>query len=79
MTNRDDHAYYVARASKEASIAETCSNQRVAAIHFEMAFRYAVLAHGPPIQVVVENINFLSGTGGLPLESNAREGERAFH
>lgn len=49
MRHHDDQGYYAARCAEEMERGELAASEAVAAIHFELAYRYSVLANGPSI------------------------------
>ena len=44
MSRRDDHAYYSRRTAEETVRGDRASDANVAAVHYELARRYSVLA-----------------------------------
>ena len=57
MSHQDDSAYYGLRAAEEVSRGDEATNEAVAAIHYELAFRYETLAaqlrtKGPKLTLV---------------------------
>lgn len=79
MISGNDHNYFVTRAREEAGIGEETANQKVAAIHFEMAYRYALLAYGPPTAVLIKNSTFVRGAGAFPSAPNFGPRKQTHH
>lgn len=44
MTRRDDHAFYWLRAAEELRRGEQAADATAAAVHYELAYRYGLLA-----------------------------------
>ena len=62
MSHQDDCAYYALRAAEESLRGDEATNEAVAAIHYELAFRYEVLAaqlrtEGPKLTLVDRGSN----------------------
>ena len=48
MSEARDRSYYSSRAEQENELGEQAADPAVAAIHFELADRYSLLAEGIP-------------------------------
>jgi hypothetical protein len=68
---RDHRAYYEARAAHATELGQQASDPKVAALHFELALRYGMLAvqgsHARP-DVIADN---LQGSGSSPEQRSA--------
>ena len=64
MTYRADQDYFVARANEETKLAYAAATPRSAAIHFELAYRYAIVAYRRPLRAV-------RGEWGVPHATDA--------
>jgi hypothetical protein len=69
MSHQDDSAYYGLRAAEEVLRGDEATNEAIAAIHYELAFRYEVLAaqlrtEGPKLTLVNRGSNSPSPSHG---------------
>ena len=48
MSQEDDRSYYEARAEQENEASNLATDPATAAIHFELSYRYSLLADGIP-------------------------------
>lgn len=48
MSEQQDRSYYSDRAEQEQDIGNRATDPKTAAIHFELAYRYSLLADGIP-------------------------------
>lgn len=48
MSDVQDRSYYACRAEQETDAGDRAMNAATAAIHFELAYRYSLLADGIP-------------------------------
>ena len=46
MSHETNRAYYARRAAEEIAVGDKADGSSIAAIHFELAYRYSLLAEG---------------------------------
>ena len=75
MACRNDSEYYTRRADAERMLAEAAETPAAAAAHFELAFRYELLAAGPETRRAM--LHVVTPSGELPdIFKPARPGRK---